>query len=58
METLKKSFLFQEAICKAQKTNKKSDLKKFLVSYDVCTIFISVEQIPCEAKKQTKVDIT
>ena len=38
-----------------QKTNKESALKKFLVSYDVFAIFISIEKIACEA---INVDIT
>ena len=33
----KKILLFQEVTCKARKINKKSALKKFLVSYDVFT---------------------
>ena len=41
-----------EVTCKARKTNKKSALKTFLVSYDVFAIFTSVEhiEISCEAK--------
>ena len=55
-ETLKKLLIFQEVTCKARKTNKKSALKTFLVSYDVFAIFTSVEhiEVPLEAKKKTK----
>ena len=48
---LKKLLMFQKGTYKTPKTNKKSALKKFLVSCEVFVIFTSVKhrKIPCEA---------
>ena len=40
---LKKPLMFQDETCNAWKTNKKSSLNKFLVSFDVFVIFTAVK---------------
>ena len=40
---LKRLLVFQEGTCKTPKTNKKSALKKFLVSCDVFVILTAVK---------------
>ena len=51
---LKKLLYFRRELAKPEKQTKKSALKKFLISYDVFTIFTAVKhrEIPCEVKMQ------
>ena len=53
---LKNFIYFRRELAKPEKQTKNSDLKKFLVPYNVFAIFTAVKhrKIPCEAKMQHK----
>ena len=52
---LKKLLIFQEGICKAPKTNKKSAPKKFLVSCDIFVIFTAVKHREISRESNLKI---